>query len=100
GKGLAYAARPGIRQADRHQERRHEKYRRTQCGLDHGGPVSEALRGRDALGSFGRGRNRDGFAIERDQPVLGLRLWRAPARPASSQSLRGVIALWKSSSTI
>ena len=34
-EGLAHAARAGIRQADRFQDRRHEEHRRTQCRLDH-----------------------------------------------------------------
>jgi hypothetical protein len=43
-EGLAHAARPRLRQADRFQVRRHEEHRRTPCGLDHRGAVPAALR--------------------------------------------------------
>ena len=79
-----------IRQADRFQERRHEEHRRPLWRRHHRRAVPAALRQGNALGASRHRRHRDGLAAERDQPVLGLRLRRAAARPAGARPLRGL----------
>ena len=88
GEAVAHAARPRIRQADRFQERRHEEHRRPLWRRDHRGAVPAALRQGHALGASRHRRHRDGLAGQRDQPVLGVRLRRAAARPAGARPLR------------
>ena len=90
GEAVAHAAGCGIRQADRLQERRHEEYRRPLRRLDHRRAVPAALRQGNALGASRYRRHRDGLAVERDQPVLGLGLRRQAAGPAGARSLRGI----------
>ena len=70
--------------------RRHEEHRRPRRRLDHRGAVPQALRQGDALGASRHRRHGDGFAPDRDQPVLGLGLGRAPPRPAGRGQLRAV----------
>ena len=62
------------------------RYRR----LDHRRAVPAALRQGHALGASRHRRHGDGLARQRDQPVLGLGLRRAAARPAGAGPLRGV----------
>ena len=81
---LAHAARPGLRQADRFEVRRHEEHRRPRCRRDHRRAVPQALRQGHALGAPRHRRHGDGLAADRDQPVLGLGLRRAAARPAGA----------------
>ena len=64
------------------------RYRR----LDHRRAVPAALRQGNALGASRYRRHRDGLAVERDQPVLGLGLRRQAAGPAGARLLRGVMA--------
>ena len=66
-KGLAHAARPGIRQADRFAIRRHEEHRRPQWRFDHRGAVPAAFRRRHAMGASRYRGNGDGRAENRDQ---------------------------------
>ena len=57
-----------------------------------GRAVPPALRQRgDALGASRHRRHRDVVGRQRDQSELGIRLWRAPARPARARSLRAAL---------
>src|ERR1700740_2987128 len=80
-----------IQQAYRIKNCRHEKYRRPGRRLYHRRTIFAAFRGRrQSVGSFGHRRNCDGFAGDRHKPELGIRLWRALARPALLEVLRGM----------
>ncbi len=57
--------------------------------LDHRRPVPQALRQRHALGPSRHRRHRHRLAADRDQPVLGVGLRRAPARPAGGDNYEG-----------
>ena len=87
-EGLAHAARQGLRQADRQQDRRHEEHRRPPRRRHHRRPVPPALRQGHALGAPRHRRHRHGFRPQRDQPELGLRLGRPPPRPLGRRPLR------------
>ena len=87
-EGLAHAARPGIRQADRLAIRRHEEHRRPPRRLDHRGAVPAALRRRHAMGASRYRGNRDGCAENRNQSKLGFGFWRSAARSAGRGILR------------
>ena len=87
-EGLAHAARPRIRQADRFAIRRHEEHRHAQRRLDHRRPVPAALRRRHAVGASRHRGNRDGRAEDRHQSELGFGLRRSPARSAGRGILR------------
>ena len=86
--GLAHAARPGIRQADRFAIRRHEEHRRPQWRFDHRGAVPAALRRRHAVGASRYRGNGDGRAENRDQSQLGFGLRRSAAGAAGRGILR------------
>ena len=86
--GLAHAARPGIRQDDRFQVRRHEEHRRPLRRLDHRRAVPAALRRQDAVGASRHRRHGARLAADRHQQELELGLGRAAARPAGGGSLR------------
>ncbi len=59
-------------------------------GVDHRRAAPAALRRQDAVGASRHRRHRHGLAADRHQQELGLRLRRAPARPAGGGSLREV----------
>ena len=88
GTGLAHAAWPGIRQADRFAIRRHEKHRHPQRRIDNRGAVPAALCGRHAVGPPRYRGNGDGRAENRDQSKLGFGLWRSAAGAAGRGVLR------------
>ena len=69
---------------------RHEEHRRPLWRRHHRGAVPAALRQGYTLGASRHRRHRDGRAVQRDQPVMGLRLRRQAARPAGARQLRGV----------
>ena len=86
---LAHAARPGLRQADRFEVRRHEEHRRPLRRLDHRRAVPAALRRRHALGASRYRRHRHGRAVDATSITsLGHGLRRAAARPAGGGPLR------------
>ena len=92
-ESLAPAARPCLRQADRLEIRGHEEHRRPARRLDHRRAIPAALRQQGAVGASRHCRHRDGRAVQRCEPELGVGIRRAPARSARARSLRDARAV-------
>ena len=87
---VAHAAWQGIRQADRFQVRQRQERRRSRRRLDHRGAFHQALRQGYALGPSRHRRHRLRLAADRGQPLVGVGLGRAPARPAGRRQIRAL----------